>query len=392
MSRGRGPSTEHDECRLWCGRTARDEPVDVRSTSALSTCAGQADEDEFMSDREIGDGRQSQPKADAPPQPRSLVAMTNWRSKACLLSEVRSQEFRDWAHGCGAYLYLVLVGPRSEISDLVRDRECWKVFTRFHDGTAMKPRTLRVPFSRLPVGTTRLIEGRVEWEDPSGEEQRANAVEIARWLLEDARRTDRRLAYWEYHTMQKFFAYRVEYVGKSYGDHGERTAAERVASGHEHVQQILAETIDYYPNAAVALIAMDAQIHGREAALSIGPDNAGELGQYIARFMAEPDGPLVDRSKLVAAAEAMLIRSFPEARNKQYKEFPMKDAPTLVDELLGAGISHLGVQIDVSQSVALIKDPSHGDRATDFLRFAVNLRTGGPDALPTDAPFSWSLG
>lgn len=342
-----------------------------------------------MSDLETGYDRQPRSSANVP-RPQSLLAMTNWRSKACLLSDVKSQEFRDWAHECGAYIYLVLVGPKTEISDLVRDEEGWKVLARFHDGTAMKPRTLRVPFSLLPEETTRFVEGRIEWVDPTDKTRRANAVEIARWLLEDARGTSGKLAHWEFHTMRKFFTYRVEYVGKSFGHHGERTAVERIAPGHEHVQQILADTIDYHPNSAVALIAMDAQIHGREATLSFGPDNAEELWQYVAQFMAEPDGPLVDRDKLVAAAEAMLIRSFPEARNRQYKEFPLKDAPTLVGELLAAGISHLGVQIDVSQSMALIKNPNQGDRATDFLRFAVNLKTGQPEMLPTDSPLSWS--
>ncbi len=281
----------------------------------------------------------------------------------------------------GAFLYLVLIGAKTEIHDLILERNCWKVLTRFHDGAAWKPRALRVPFDLLPE-TTQLVHGVVQWNDAQGSSQRANAVEIARWLLNRARRVDGTLDFWHTCTLRKFFTYRVEYVGQSYGKHGERTSAERIGEGHEHVQRVLAEVSDHHPGAAVAIIVMDAEVQLRDAVGDVRSDNAEELARYFFQFMTDRDGPLVDKSKLVTAAEAMLIRFFVDARNRQYKDFPTKGAPTLVGELVAAGISHLGVQVDVSQSLALLQHPDPERAASALLRFAVNLKTGKEETLP----------
>lgn len=320
---------------------------------------------------------------------QSLISVTNWKSRALLPSEVYKSEFIDWAHAHGAFLYLVLIGARTEIYDLALDRHCWKVLTRFHDGTAMKPRTIRVPFDLLPESSTQLVDGVIRWTDAQGRPQRANAVEIARWLLDRTLRADGKLDLWHHWTLRKFFTYRVEYVGQSYGKRGERTSAERIGDGHMQVQRVLSEVADHHPHAAVALIVMDAQVDTRESSFTVGPDNHEELAQHFVQFTTETEGPLIDESKLVTAAEAMLIRSFPGTRNKQYKRFPVQDAPSLVGELLAAGISHLGVQLDVSQSLALVQHPDPDREPSSLLRFAVNLKTGLQETLSSSSPMSW---
>ncbi|MBG6212928.1 MAG: hypothetical protein LH475_10485 [Cryobacterium sp.] len=178
-------------------------------------------------------------------------------------------------------------------------------------------------------------------------------------------------------------------MGQSYGKHGERTAAKRSGDGHKQLQQVLAEQADFHPNSAVAVIVMDAQIQGREAVFSIGADNVEEIGLFASQFLATPDDPLVAKSKLVTVAEAMLIRSFPESLNIEYKQFPRKDAPALVKELRAAGISHLGVEIDVSQNMALISHPDRGGPPSKRIRFAVNLETGERETLSTSTPLAW---
>ncbi|MDJ0355671.1 hypothetical protein, partial [Paenarthrobacter sp. PH39-S1] len=281
------------------------------------------------------------------------------------------------------------LGPKTDIVDLREDGNGWKLYTRFHDGSGMKPRTIPVPFDLLPRVGTALVDGAIEWIDAEGGAHRMNAVEIARQVLQREWRPGETLDRWHACTLRKFFTYRVEYIGQSYGKDGERTAAERIGEGHKTVQQVLAEKMAHYPNVDVALVVMDAHVQGREASFSIGPDNIDEISQVFTQMMSEADGPLMDRAKLVTVAEAMLIRSFPTTRNIQYKNFPLKDAPTLINELTAAGISHLGVQIDVSRSMALLEHPDEGKSPSAHLRFGVNLSTGERETLSTTSPLAW---
>lgn len=327
---------------------------------------------------------------DKPPAPQSLLAVTNWQSRALLPSEIYKADFIQWAHEHDAYLYLVLIGPKSEITNLIAETNGWKVNTRFHDGSRMKPRTIHVPFDLLPRNSTALIDGAIDWIDDKGNSQRTNAVEIVRWILQREWRPGKALDSWHASTLRKFFTYRVEYIGQSYGKNGERTAAERIGQGHKTVQQVLAEKMAHYPNADVALIVMDAHVQGREAAFTISPDNFHEIARFAAQVISVPDGPLVDQAKLVTVAEAMLIRSFSSTRNIQYKNFPLKDAPALVNELTAAGITHLGVQINVSQSMALLEHPDAGAPPAAVLRFGVNLATGERQTPSTSSPIAWS--
>lgn len=324
-----------------------------------------------------------------PGPPQSLLALTNWNSRALQPIDVWKPEFVRWAHDHGAYLYMVLVGPKTEIVELV-DESHWKVRTLFHDGGTMKPRMIPVPFDLLPREGTALVEGAVNWTDAEGHAQRSNAVEIARWVLQrgwlPGQTPDQS---WYPCTRRKFFTYRVEYIGRAYGKNGERTAAERIGAGHKTVQQVLGEMAAYYPYRDVALILLDVNVQSREASFSLDSENFQDLARLLLQFVSEPDGPLIDLAKLVTAAEAMLIRSFPDARNQQYKGFPRRDAPSLVSDLLEAGITHLGVQLDVSRSFALIQHPDEGREPSERLRFAVNLETGMRETLKTSAPLSW---
>ena len=322
-------------------------------------------------------------------EPQSLLALTNWQSRAIVPSEVYDRDFKVWAHSHGAHIYMVLVGPKIEICDLVQEADGWRLRTLFHNGVAMKPRTIPVPFELLPEKSTKLVDGAIEWTDAGGKTHRSSAVQVTRKVLEHAVQSRGKTDPWLHQTIRKFFTYTVRYVGQAYGQGGERTAAERIGQGHKQVQQVLSEVADFYPSAAVAVIVMDAQVQGREASLSVGPDNREATASFVSRFLATPDGPLVEQSKLVTVAEAMLIRSFPEAQNIQYKHFPLKDAPALVTELLTAGISHLGIQIDVSESFALIRYPESEKAPANQLRFAVNLRTGAREALSTGSPMAW---
>lgn len=322
----------------------------------------------------------------ASPTPQSLLVMANWRSRALAPSDIHDPGFVDWAHRHGAYLYLVLVGPRIDINELVAGTQDWKIDVRFHDGNSMKPRTIRIPFDLIPKGQATLVAGAVDWTDATGRKHRSSAAQLTRYVLAKERGDAKRRAL----TIRKFFNYRVEYIGQSYGKAGERTAAERIGAGHKQVQQVLAEVADLYPFSAVALLAMDLKILRQELSFTLSPENPMAAAEAIGEFMTTMDGPLEPR-KLVTAAEALLIRSFPEARNEQYKDFPKADAPALVAKLQDAGVSHIGIEINLTESMAMIQQLDPRDPPAEHLRFAVNLATGDPETIATSSPLAWWL-
>lgn len=105
---------------------------------------------------------------------------------------------------------------------------------------------------------------------------------------------------------------------------------------------------------------MDAHVQGRELFGSIGPGGNEEFARLAANFMMSPDGPLKDEGLLIDAAEAMLVRYLQPKMNEKLKEFPVKDRPGLVKPLLAEGVTHLGVQIDLTASDAILHDPVAG--------------------------------
>jgi hypothetical protein len=325
----------------------------------------------------------------APPAGQSLLAVTNWQSRALLPFEIYEPEFTEWAHKSGAYLYMILVGPRSEIVSLSRAAGYWSMRTRYYDGHDMKPRKICVPFEILPELGTTLVGGVVNYLDKTGTSRVVNATQVVRSLLQAKWRPNITFDSWHSNTLRKFFTYRVEYIGQAFGKVGERTAAERLKEGHETLQKVLSETMAYHPNVEVAVMVMDAHVERREASFTLTTHNIEQMAKLATRVISEPEGPLVEPAKLVTVAEAMLIRAFPRARNIQYKNFPNKDAPALVNELITAGISHLGIQLDISLSMALLEHPDEGEPPSHLLRFGVNLATGDRETPTTSAHLSW---
>lgn len=85
----------------------------------------------------------------------------------------------------------------------------------------------------------------------------------------------------------------------------------------------------------------------------------------------------------------MLIRYIQPKMNERLMEFPLKDRPGLVKSLLDEGITHLGIQIDLGASYAILHDPAAGTSKSQH-RFAVNLSTGERE-VAGDAPLAWQM-
>lgn len=329
-------------------------------------------------------------KYDAGPvrEPAGLIAVTNLNSKAMVSSQIYAEGMEEWAKNQGNHLYLIAAGPRVNAISVEKTRAGCSVKTEYFDG-GWRPRTLRVPAGLFRAGELRVSDGvLIHCDGPA--QKRHTAVEAARMILEDARR-DRspQARSWERHTINKFFRYSVVYVGQAYGRDTRISAIKRLADGHEHLQKVLACVNDYYRNSDVGVILMDAHIMGRELYGTVGPDNAEELGKLAAGMFGKPDGPLDDQGLLIDAAEAMLIRYLQRAENKKLKEFPLRDRPGLVEPLLGDGITHLGVQIDLSESFAVLQDPATQD-VKQRQRYAVNLRTGERE-IASNTPLGWQM-
>ncbi|GIG26913.1 hypothetical protein [Cellulomonas denverensis] len=321
--------------------------------------------------------------------PTSLIAVTNEMSAALIPSDLYVEGFEEAALEAGNHLYLIAVGPRIEPVSVIPPHDGWKLRTRFYD-RGYRPRTVPVPQVLFPDGDLRVTDS-VLFHVTAQSDQPLSAIDVTRRVLAHAAACDsEHLRSWQQYTIRKFFTYRVVYIGQAFGRKKRRSAVKRLADGHEKLQRVLSEINDLYRTSDVGVIVTDARVHGRELNLTLGPGNADEFAQATVDFMTMSFGPLENEGLTIDAAEAMLIRYFQPRLNDKLREFPLKDRPGLVQPLLGAGITHLGVHLDVAQSRALLADPVTNE-ARSRHRFAINLATGERETPASNAPTAWRM-
>lgn len=320
--------------------------------------------------------------------PTGLISVTNLSSQALVPSQIYDEGMEEWGKALGNHIYLVAIGPRVNVVSATEDADGWRIGTEYYrDG--WRPRVVRLPASMFRSANASVSDGVLVHRGDDGEE-RYTAVQLARKALDLAREDESlRARTWKKHTIDKFFDYSVVYIGQAYGRDVRKSAVKRLADGHEDLQQVLAEVNDHHRNSDVGVILMDAQVQGRELFGSIGQDGNEELVRLATNLITAPDGPLKDRGLLIDAAEAMLIRYLQPKMNEKLKEFPLKDRPGLVNPLLAEGVTHLGVQIDLTASDAILYDPIAGTSKSHH-RFAVNLSTGERE-VAGDSPLAWQM-
>lgn len=310
-----------------------------------------------------------------------LIGVSNLSSHALVPSQIYDERMEEWGKSSGNHIYLVTIGPRVNVVSAVEDADGWRIDTEYYQN-GWRSRAVRLPASMFRSADTSVSDGVLVHRGDDGEE-RYTAVQLARKALAMARGdTSRRGRNWRKHTIDKFFAYSVVYIGQAYGRDVRKSAVKRLADGHEDLQKVLATVNDHHRNSDVGVILMDAQVQDRELFGSIGPDGNEDLARLAANLMETPDGPLEDKALLIDAAEAMLIRYIQPKMNEKLKQFPIKDRPGLVKPLLAEGITHLGVQIDLTASDAILHDPIAGTWDSRH-RFAVNLSTGEREVQAT---------
>lgn len=322
-------------------------------------------------------------------QPNGLIAVTNRASAALIPSDLYDPLIQR-AHQDN-HLYLIVIGPRLRVRDLKNSRNGQVAEMEFATpDEGWKPRSVRLPPTAFPLERLTFFNGFLSLAPTSHDAGgRVSPARLARTILEPRHRLDDLPGSWYERTIEKFFTYRVEYVGQGYGRDKRRSAVERLNSGHEHFQQVLAGINDFHPDSDVAVILIDADVQGRELSFSLRPDNVTSMSAPIAKLMARPDGPLIDPKVNIDAVEAMLIRLFQPPENTKLKGFPLRDAPSLVAELREEGITHLGVELDIAKSNALLVDPMTGVAAPRH-RYSVNLETGRREAA-SNAPLAWTM-
>lgn len=289
----------------------------------------------------------------------------------------------------GNHLYLLAVGPRVNALSVDKKRDGWRICTEYFDGR-WRPRTLHIPAGLLRADNLDISDGVIVQRSGTAWRRRT-PVEVARLILENAR-SDGSLSArsWEIQTIRKYFRYSVVYVGQAYGRDTRRSAIKRLTDGHDHLQAILARVNDHYRNSDVGVILMDASVPTWEMSGTVTAENAEELSKLsLAMMGSSPRGPFHSEALLIDAAEAMLIRYLQPVENKKLKEFPLKDRPGLVESLVRDGITHLGVQIDLSQSFAVLQDPVTNE-VKQHHRYAVNLRTGDRE-VASNSLLSWQI-
>ncbi|WP_311243068.1 hypothetical protein [Microbacterium sp. WCS2018Hpa-23] len=320
--------------------------------------------------------------------PAGLISVTNLSSRVLVPSQIYDEGMEEWGKASGNHIYLVAIGPRVNVVSALKDTDGWRIDTEYYkDG--WRPRTVRLPAPAFRSINVSVSDGVLVHLGDDGEE-RYTAVQLARKALDLARDDSSLQAQsWMKHTIDKFFDYTVVYIGQAYGRDVRKSAVKRLTDGHADLQKALAAVNDHHRNSDIGVVLMDTHVQGRELFGSIGQDGNEELARLAANLMTAPDGPLEDKALLIDAAEAMLIRYIQPKMNEKLREFPLKDRPGLVNPLLAAGITHLGVQIDLTASDVVLHDPIAGTSNSRH-RFAVNLSTGERD-VAGDSPLAWRM-
>jgi len=318
----------------------------------------------------------SQKNAQPAPVPTSTLVVRNRHSQAMTPSEVYSEAMAELARRHGDHVYLVLVGPRLRVISLEEHPAGWRLDVAFGELESSQHRVVQIPRRVVAPAVLKYVKGRIELEGPSGTEPITPAVLIRKVLDSISRNVVKAPSeIWVSTTISKLFAYRVEYVGQAQGIKKVRFATDRLADGHEKLQKVLSEIHDYHPYSEVGVIMVDGTFDSRDLHFTLTSQNTLEMSKLAVDLLANPNGPLKDDKLLVDALEGLLVRHFHPKENELLQQFPLRDRPSLIRELVKAGVTHLGFAIDIEKSFAVFTDPLTGNSASEH-RCVVNVVTG----------------
>ncbi|WP_416418823.1 hypothetical protein [Paenarthrobacter aromaticivorans] len=307
-----------------------------------------------------------------------VLGLENGSSLAWSAPERYEQDLEKLARADGHHLYLVVVGPKLTPTalDALPHSSGWKLSMTYGAADGLKLCTITVPESALPGRKLSFDEvGRVLTLSPTtadgAQGRKITVAEVVRAALE----VGPEKLEWTGGTASELFAFRVAYIGQSYGKEGSSKALQRLSRGHETVDKILSDTQDYSPDSAVGFITIDQ--HPMSVSASIGTNQDSNVQEAAGKIAAErfKDILLGTLSKeTVDAAEAALITAFQPEWNILLKDFTQKERPALMKRLRDGGYTHLQIHIDLKDAHAMVKGPN--GKLSDHHTWTFNLQTG----------------
>ncbi|TGL36988.1 hypothetical protein EHQ52_03710 [Leptospira koniambonensis] len=152
----------------------------------------------------------------------------------------------------------------------------------------------------------------------------------------------------EYLKLKDELNLKIEYIGRSYGEDGNRVSFSRI-NGHEKLQRVLAEFAHKNRNSEISILFIE--FSDAQLILSIdGIGNPTTSDQESTKHAAEAINHNFDPKFGIYLAEACLIRYFEPDYNKVYKEkFPSKNSATL-SELANLDIQSAIIEISLNKA------------------------------------------
>lgn len=265
----------------------------------------------------------------------NLLIIKNEQSQYVIPSHVYDKEFSKYAEELEFHIYMLLVSPKVS----VKRKKVKKSSVTFEVDNGSFKKVVKIPIAYKDklefMNEVEILDEIIKYYISEGEKKCSDSL------------------------IEKFRKYKVCYIGKAYSEKG-RTVVDRLRGGHEHLQEILAKIHDYSSgNTQVGVILLNVVEGMRSAQFTIHHDSVQEDSEKISQSIKYK----LDKKSAIDLAEGGLIGYFKPEENDNKLEFPaisggkygklQKNPQGLID----SGFTHLGIDIDLRQSRAVLEIP-----------------------------------
>ena len=265
----------------------------------------------------------------------NLLIIKNEQSQYVIPSHIYDKKFSKYAEELEFHIYMLLVSPKVS----VKRKKIKKSLITFEVSNSIFKELEKIHIDYKEklesMNEVEILDEIIKYHISEGRNKHADSL------------------------IEKFRKYKVCYIGKSYNGK-DRTAVDRLRGGHEHLQEILAKIHDYSSgNTQVGVILLNVVEGMRSAQFTIHHDSVQEDSEKISQSIKYK----LDNKSAIDLAEGGLIGYFKPEENDNRLEFPaisggkygklQKNPQGLID----SGFTHLGIDIDLRQSRAVLEIP-----------------------------------
>ena len=295
----------------------------------------------------------------------NLLIIKNEQSQYVIPSHIYDKKFSKYAEELEFHIYMLLVSPKVS----VKRKKIKKSLITFEISNSIFKELEKIHIDYKDklesMNEVEILDEIIKYHISEGRNKHADSL------------------------IEKFRKYKVCYVGKSYTEKG-RTAVDRLRGGHEHLQEILAKIHDYSSgNTQVGVILLNVVEGMRSARLTIHHDSVQEDSEKISQSIEYK----LDKESAIDLAEGGLIGYFKPEENNNRLEFPAKTGGKLQkypQELIDSGFTHLGIDIDLRQSRAVLEIPEIST-PWPLARISYNLKNGEIENPPPSSIMDWRM-